>query len=65
MGSGDTKVLGHFLASPQGPVCDINVAIQNTNLPSLNNLLRAHGRFDVAAGQLSLFSEVRIKRWRR
>jgi hypothetical protein len=61
MGSGETKISGHFLASPQGPVFDLNVAIQNADLPSMNNLLRAYGRFDVAAGQFSLFSEAHIR----
>jgi hypothetical protein len=61
MGSGDTKVYGNFLASQNGPILNMNIASRNTNLPSMNNLLRAYGRFDVAAGQLSVFSEVHIK----
>src|ERR1700730_335276 len=61
MGSGDTKVSGDFLASQHGPAFNMNVAIQNTDLPSMNDILRAYGRFDVAAGQFSVFSEVNIK----
>jgi len=61
MGSGDTNVSGDFLASQHGPAFDLNVAIQNTDLPSMNDILRAYGRFDVAAGQFSVFSEVSIK----
>jgi len=61
MGSGDTSLSGDFLASQQGPVLDLNVAIQNTDLPSLNNFLRAEGCFDVAAGRFSVFSQVSIK----
>ena len=61
MGSGDTKVSGHFLAGQHGPAFNMKVAIQNTDLPSMNDILRAYGRFDVAAGQFSVFSEVSIK----
>ena len=39
----------------------MQLAIQNTNLTALNDLLRAYGRFDVAAGQFSLFSEIKVK----
>jgi hypothetical protein len=61
MGSGDTNVSGDFLASKHGPAFNVKVAIQNTDLPSLNDILRAYGRFDVAAGQFSLFAELSIK----
>ena len=61
MGSGDTKVSGNFLASQRGPAFDMKVAIQNTELPSMNDILRAYGRFDVAAGRFSVFSELSIK----
>ena len=61
MGSGDTNVSGNFLASQHGPAFNLNVAIQNTDLPSMNDILRAYGRFDVAAGKFSVFSEVGIK----
>lgn len=61
MGSGDTSVAGNFLASQQGPEVNLKIAIQNTDLPSLNDLLRAYGRFDVAAGKFSVFAEIDIK----
>ena len=61
MGSGDTSIGGDFLASQQGPAFNLKVAIQNTDLPSMNDLLRAFGSFDVAAGQLSVFSQVAVK----
>jgi hypothetical protein len=61
MGSGDTSVAGDFLASQHGPAFNLKVAIQNTDLPSMNDILRAYGRFDVAAGKFSVFSEVAIK----
>jgi hypothetical protein len=61
MGSGDTQVSGDFLARQYGPAFHMNVAIRNTDLSSMNDILRAYGRFDVAAGHLSVFSEVSIK----
>jgi len=61
MGSGNTKLSGDFLASDNGPAFNMNVAIRDTDMPSMNDLLRAYGRFDVAAGKLSVFSEVGVK----
>ena len=61
MGTGDTNIAGDFLASGQGPAFNLKVALLNTDLPSMNDLLRAFGRFDVAAGQLSVFSQVAVK----
>ena len=61
MGSGDASLSGDYLASKQGPAVDLKVAIQNTDLPSMNDLLRAYGRFDVAAGKFSVYSQVAIK----
>jgi hypothetical protein len=61
MGSGVTSVTGNFLASQRGPDFNLKVAIQNTDLPSMNDILRAYGRFDVAGGKFSVFSEVAIK----
>ena len=61
MGSGDTNVSGNFLASQHGPALNMKVAIRNTDMPSMNDILRAHGRFDVAAGQFSVFSDISIK----
>ena len=62
MGSGDTNVSGDFLASQHGPAFDLNVAIQNTDLTSMNDIMRAYERFDVAAGRFSVFSEISIRK---
>ena len=61
MGSGDGTMSGTFLASRGGPAFDLKIALVNTDLPSLNDLLRSLGRFDVAAGKLSIYSEVAVK----
>jgi hypothetical protein len=61
MGNADSTIGGDFLASQQGPAFNLKIAILNTDLPSLNDLLRAFGRFDVAAGKLSVYSQIAIK----
>jgi Domain of Unknown Function (DUF748) len=61
MGSGDTRLVGDFLASREGPALNLNLAIEHTDLTSMNDILRAYGRFDVAAGQFSLFSQVGVR----
>jgi hypothetical protein len=37
------------------------MAIHDTQLPSLNDLLRAYGRLEVAQGIFSLFSQISVK----
>jgi hypothetical protein len=61
MGSGKTLVTGTFLPSMQGPEFNMNTAIQNTQLTSLNPLLQAYGRMEVAGGQFSVFSQMGVK----
>jgi Domain of Unknown Function (DUF748) len=61
MGSGDSSVTGTFRPEKQGPDFNLDMAIRNTDLPSLNDLLRAYGRLDVAAGQFSLFSQLGVR----
>jgi hypothetical protein len=61
MGSGDTNITGTFLASDEGPEFDTNISIENTDLTSLNPLLRAYGRFDVAQGRFTLYSQLDVK----
>src|ERR1700722_13923697 len=59
--SGSTKVDGTFLASGQGPEFAMNVALLNTAMRALNTLLRAHGRFDVAQGQFTVYAQLGVK----
>jgi len=61
MGSGETRLVGDFLASRQGPALNMDLAIEHTDLTSMNDILRAYGRFDVTAGQLSMSSQVCIR----
>jgi hypothetical protein len=64
MGSGDTQATGTFRARTRSPDFDIKLAIENTDMTTMNDLLRAHGKFDVAAGNFSFFSELAIRNGR-
>jgi Domain of Unknown Function (DUF748) len=61
MGSGATHINGTFLAAGEGPEFNLNIAIENTDMTSLNPLLRAYGRFDVAQGRFTLYSQIGVK----
>jgi len=61
MGSGATSISGNFRPEKPGADFDLHLAIRGTDLPSLNNLLRAYGRFDVKAGQASVYSEIAVR----
>ncbi|HBG06993.1 MAG: hypothetical protein A2075_09790 [Geobacteraceae bacterium GWC2_58_44] len=61
MGSGVTKVTGEFRPEKKGPDLDLYVKIDNTQLKSMNDLLRAYGKFDVSAGTFSLVTELHVK----
>jgi hypothetical protein len=62
MDSGATTISGDFRPEKPGSDFDLDPAIRDASLPSLNNLLRAYGRFDVQAGQLSVYSQVTVRR---
>jgi hypothetical protein len=40
---------------------DLSLSLENTDLRTLNDVLRACRKFDVAAGTFSLFSELKVK----
>ncbi len=61
MGSGPTKVTAHFRPEVDGPDFDLRVAIDATDLRTMNDMLRAHGKFDVVAGVFSFYSELAVK----
>ena len=62
MGSGVTTATGQFRPEDEGPDFDLYLKIDNTQLVSLNDLLRAYGKFDVKAGTFSLVTELHVKR---
>ncbi len=61
MGSGNATLSGVLRPEHQGPDFDFDLASRDTDLTSLNDLLRAYGKFDVAAGKVSVFSQVTVK----
>ncbi len=66
MDTGDTSVTGAFRSELDGPDFDLNAQIVDADLRAMNDVLRAHGKFDVVSGVFSLYSEVHVKdRWIR
>jgi len=60
MGTGETQISGTVRAPQDSPDVDLKIKIANTQIRSMNNLLRAHGHFDVVQGFFSCYSELRI-----
>jgi len=61
MGSGPTEIEFAFRPENKGPDFDLKVRIENTDMRTMNDLFRAYGNFDVAAGVFSLYSEIKIR----
>jgi len=61
MGSGATTATATFRPERSGPDFDLSIRIENTDMRGMNDMLRSYGKFDVTAGNFSLFSEIRVK----
>jgi hypothetical protein len=61
MGNGKTTVGAVFRPNNQGPAFALAASIENTRLRTMNDLLRAHGKFDVVQGFFSVYSEFRVQ----
>jgi hypothetical protein len=61
MGNGATQISGAFRPETKSPDFDLSVKIVKTQVNSLNQLLRAYGGIDVAAGVFSVYSEMTVK----
>jgi hypothetical protein len=61
MGSGDTTLSGVLRPEHEGPNFDFDLASSGTDLTSLNDFLRAYGKFDVASGHVAVYSQVTVK----
>lgn len=61
MGSGTTEAAGTFRPEDKGPDLDLYLKITDTQLASMNDLLRNYGDFDVTAGTFSLVTELHVK----
>jgi len=64
MGTGETVISGTFRPETKSPDFDLNVKIERTQMRAMNDLLRAYGNFDVAAGLFSLYSQLTVKHGR-
>ena len=60
MGSGDTEISGVLRPPTESPDLELKLKIAGTQIRSMNNMLRAHGNFDVTAGVFSCYSEIRL-----
>lgn len=61
MGSGATTISGDFRSVKSGPDFDIDARAENVNLVSLNDVLRAYEKIDVASGTLSLYTQMGVR----
>ena len=61
MGSGATVVRATFRPETAGPDFDLDVRVEDTQMRTMNELLRAYGKFDVTGGWFSLYTQLRIK----
>ena len=58
--SGATTVDAVFRPETKGPDFTMDAKIENTDMRKMNDLLRAHAKFDVVSGVFSVFSELRV-----
>jgi len=58
MGQGPAEATASFEASPKGPAFTVKLAIQDTDLAAMNDMLQAYAGIDVTSGVFSLYSEV-------
>jgi len=61
MGSGAVDGKATFYPEGKQANFEMKLAVKETQLKSLNDLLRAHGKFDVTGGVFSVYSEVRVR----
>jgi hypothetical protein len=61
MGTGRVQASGRFFPEGKDPNFQMKLAIAETQLKNVNEMLKAHGNFDVSAGIFSLYMDVRVK----
>jgi len=60
MGSGAISVSAAFRPETKGADFDLDARIEDTDVRTMNDLLRAHARVDVVSGIFSVFAEARV-----
>src|SRR5262249_14922464 len=61
MGSGKTVLAATVRPETNEPDFDLDVKFEDTDMRAMNDMLRAYGKFDVARGLFSFYSELRVK----
>ena len=61
MGTGDTQVWALFRPQTQSGDLDLKVQVEDTPMASMSDLARAYGKFDVAAGEFSMYADLRVR----
>jgi hypothetical protein len=61
MGSGKSTMNVTARPNKKGPDIDLRMAIEETDMKSMNDLLRSYGNFDVVGGRFSFFSEMTVR----
>ena len=62
MGSGPSHAKATFRPENAGPDFDLEASIEHTDLTTMNDILRAYGKFDVARGDFSFYSEMHVSK---
>jgi hypothetical protein len=61
MGSGQAQAAATFRPEDKGPDFDLEVRIEDTDMTTMNDMLRAYGKFDVVRGLFSFYTELKVK----
>ena len=61
MGSGDTQVTATVAPRTGGADVDMTAQVERVDMARMSDLVRAYGGVDVAAGELSVYSELQVK----
>ena len=61
MGNGPASAGLKLRPTRPGPDFDLAVEIEETDLKTMNDMLRAHGNFDVTGGRFSMYTELSVK----
>lgn len=61
MGSGKLQASARFRPKGKSPNFDLQLAIEDTDMKTMNKLFLATGNFDVVAGRFSLYTEISVR----
>jgi hypothetical protein len=61
IGEGKLSITGKINVLKEVPDADMNMELINVNLVSVNDLVRAYGKFDFKKGTMDVFSEMTLK----